>query len=251
MKTRSLASFLCGLLAAAGLAIQSASAATITTAAGGGADTFVSNDSQQSATSTQGAGTTAAVRNLAATRRKLMYVRFDLSSVTGPRTGGTLSFYFTGANRVRTMNVYGLADNATDDLWSEATTSYSTAPGILQPGSGGVAYNSGDASIDPAKLSLLGTFSTPGAANADLTTSTVTLNLDAFLAADTNNLVTFVLDVAASDSNASYFIATKENLSAAPVVPPRLTLPNAVPEPASVVGLASALALASLRSRKR
>jgi hypothetical protein len=62
---------------------------TVTTAMGNGADTYVTNDSQQSATSTHGAEARIRVRNLEATRQKIGYLRFDISEIAGDMTGAT------------------------------------------------------------------------------------------------------------------------------------------------------------------
>jgi hypothetical protein len=248
MNTRWALNLICAVTACA-LAASASVAATITTGDGNGADTYVTNDSQHASTTTHGGETGTAIRHFDGTRRKLMYIRFDLSSIAGSRTGAILTTYFTGSNRDRTMNVYGLTDSAVDDLWSEATTNYENAPGIVQPAGGGVAYNSGNATLDLTKLTLLGTFLTNGGVG-DKISNVAALNLDAFLAADTNNLVTFVLDTATSDSSQSFFVATKENVSGAPILPPRLTLPNAaVPEPAGIAGLT--LAMACIAHRRR
>jgi hypothetical protein len=248
MNTRWVSPLFCAAMACA-LATSASLAATITTADGSGADTYITNDGQHASTTTHGGEGSAAIRHYDGVRRKLMVIRFDLSSIAGSRAGAILTTYFTGSNRDRTMNVYGLTDSAVDDLWSEATTNYENAPGIVQPAGGGVAYNSGNATLDLTKLTLLGTFLTNGGVG-DKVSNVASLNLDAFLAADTNNLVTLVLDTATSDSSQSFFVATKENVTGAPILPPRITLPNAaVPEPAGIAGLTLAAACIARRRR--
>ncbi|HEV2296542.1 MAG TPA: DNRLRE domain-containing protein [Tepidisphaeraceae bacterium] len=222
-------------------------AAILTTADGSGADTHISNDANQAATTNHGAKASNDIRHYDAVRAKLVYWKFDLSGVSGDLSNATLTVTFTGANRNRTMNVYGLTDE-TGDSWGESTIAYNNAPGIIQPEDGGVAYNSGSESMDPTKLPLLTTFTTPAAPGT--VTTTADIDLDNFLSADTNGLVTFVLYTATSDSSQSFFVASKENTGGEAVFP-TLTLPNAVvPEPASASVLAlSGLALLARRRR--
>lgn len=104
----------------------------ITTANGNGADTYLSNDGQlgnYGPTSTHGADTSLAVRRYDGTRQKLLYVRFDLTGVTGSLTGATLSFNLTGSNRTRLWGIYGLVDEALDN-WPEATNKLQYRPWI-------------------------------------------------------------------------------------------------------------------------
>lgn len=62
---------------------------------------------------------------------------------------------------------------------------------------------------------------------ATLTSSAATLNLDEFIAADTNGLVTLMLLHETSDSNATYWFASKELAQNDPEKCPTLTFPNA------------------------
>lgn len=69
----------------------------------------------------------------------------------------------------------------------------------------------GNESLDPADLPLITFFTTPSstAGGPVATGTTADPNLDAFLGADTHGLVPFVLYSNSSDSNASYFVASK------------------------------------------
>jgi hypothetical protein len=211
----------------------------VTTADGNGADTLLSNDSQNAsshADAVHGSETTMFYRILADARMRMPYFRFDISSVSGDLSGATLTLELTlnNGNRVRTLTVWGLVDGD-GDLWDEATTSYDDAPGILQPADGGVDYESGNYSLDPAMVTNLGTITTPAGIGL-MSSTTVNLNLDAFLAADTNGHVSFLF-TGGSDSNAQFSFATKENTTEG-ITFPTLTLPNAVPEPGTIVLLA-------------
>lgn len=194
------------------LASSAQTAVELSTAVGLGADAGVSNDDNAGPASTSGSAGSIAIRHYATVRAKAMVVRFDLRSVVGDLSGATLTFNYTG-NRSRAMNVYGLV-NGDDDFWMEASLCYNNAPGLL-------AAELGTLSLDSSKLVLLGTMPFSGGT----TTSTpAALNLDAFLAADTNGFVSFVLYTAGSDSSATYYVTTKEG---DPELSPVLTLPHA------------------------
>jgi len=196
---------------------------TVTTADSNGADTYVSNDSQQGPTTNWGGEVRIrAFRQLADTRSKTGYIRFDLSDVYGDMTGATLTFeatYLKGS--AKSVNVYGLTDE-TLDSWVESTINYNNAPGMLPATLGNYA-------LDLTKLVLLGTITTPAAGPAypfRFSSDTVNLNLDSFLNADTNKLVTFVFIGTNNESE----IASKEH---ATFLEPTLTLPNALIPPAT------------------
>ena len=194
------------------------------TAVGNGADTGLENDGQSgnhgpdSVHGTEGA---VAIRNYESVRQKFGYIRFDLTGIAGDLSGATLSITVNISNRNRNWLIYGLVDESLDN-WDEATTSYSNAPGILPAALGSFA-------LDDTKLQLLGTLgvleNTPTRETPNTYTSITTeLDLTSFLQSDTNKLVTFAVINENSDSNASYWIATKEG---DPTMAPTLTLPNA------------------------
>jgi hypothetical protein len=202
---------------------------TVTTAMGNGADTYVTNDSSQSATSTHGAEVRIRVRNLEATRQKIGYLRFDISEVAGDMTGATLSMTTTYLkSSAKTWNVYGLTDE-TLDSWAEGTTNYTNAPGMLTPLEGN---NLGHYDFDATKLTLLGTITSPAAPggvtgnyNIVFSSDPTLLSLGSFLNADTNKLVTLVL-IAQGDGEHEF--ATKENTVTPALMRPTLTFSNAL-----------------------
>lgn len=224
------------LLACASLcAVATARAqAPVATSFGTGADTYLVNDANLGPTIVNGAKTVSNLRYNLNSRCRQPLLRFDLSGVNAGSdlSGATLSLTFTRSNRARTVNVYGLRDEALDS-WSEATTSYSNAPGVPAAGAtlptplGQYSYDIYDATTNPTgEYELLGTFQVTNlAVPYTATSSTTTLNLDAFLAADTNKKVTFLI-LSGSDGSADWDIAAKEGY---PInQQPTLTLPNAV-----------------------
>ena len=224
----------------------------LTTAIGGGADTYLSNDTQSSSyyeTAVHGTNTSMLGRIYDATRMRMPYMKFDISSATGKDlTGAYVTLYeLSSANRARTWNVYGLNDGV-GDLWAEGTTSYDDAPGILQPANGGAAYQSGSYTLDLSQVTLLTTISLVSGIPASVS-SVSSSAMDSFLAADTNGLATLILVAQASDSTASYSFASKENTSGYAF--PTLTLPVAVPEPTTLSMLAACGLLALIMLRKR
>jgi hypothetical protein len=234
-------------------AVSAPAAVILTTDDGFGADTYLTNDSNSGATVVHGGEGAAEIRRFDGTRARLSYLKFDLSGVAGSLDGATLSYTYDSI-RGRTISVYGLTDNATDDSWGESVTSYSNAPGIVQPDAGGAAHGSAMFTLDTGKLTLLGTLAfndtRPGSTSVyeSGSSTTAALNLDAFLANDTNDLVTLVF-VNGNDSAQDAWFATKENTSGRAF--PTLTLPNAlVPEP-SGVALVGAGGLALLARRRR
>jgi hypothetical protein len=145
-----------------------------------------------------------------------------------------------------------LIDNDINDGWSEATTSYSNAPGFIYVDPDPVTAGnqpSNNITVDPTEMVLLGTITTPAGVGV-MSSTTAALNLDAFLASDTNKLVTLAL-VRAPDANVDYNFATKENVTPN-ILFPTLNLPNAleIPEPSAIVLAVGALALAASQ-RKR
>ncbi|MCJ7728719.1 MAG: DNRLRE domain-containing protein, partial [Sedimentisphaerales bacterium] len=201
---------------------------TATTADGNGADTYLSNDNQTGSGGSNGAPTAThgtegsfAVRRNDGTRQRIGYIRFDISGITGSLTGATLSFNLSSSNRTRVWGIYGLVDE-TGDNWAESTTSYSNAPAFLSANLGYYAF-------DGTKLQKLGTMNIVNAAGI-YTSNDVNLPLSTFIASDTNKLLTFVIIPDGTDTNASWYVTTREGSTA---LAPTLTFPNALRPPAS------------------
>lgn len=229
------------------LAAVPALADSLTTATGNGADAGLSNDSNSADTANFGSSGIIDVRQYDGVRSRLVYLRFDTSTLSGPVSNATLSLDLTGSNRARTFNIYGLNDGDAGENWSETGITYATAPGLTTPSQGD---NAGYAAFDTSRLTLLGTLSVPAAAGV-VTSSSTTLPLDSFLNSNTDNLATFVVAYNGSDSNASYHLSAKEDTTPGNT-PATLTFDTttaAVPEPASLSLLA--LGATTLLTRRR
>jgi fibronectin-binding autotransporter adhesin len=222
------------LALAVGLAVPSAvrAAVTISTTNGLGADTYLSNDGQtgQGPTTTHGLETGFQHRVFSGTRMKFLYVRFDKGTSLINYAGSTVSINFSGANRTRTCSVYGLKNGDIGEAWGESTVCYSNAPGIAWTNGTPLAQFP---TIDTNRMVLLGTMPNFNAATGVQTSDPNSLNLQSFLEADTDGLVTFLF-LTTSDSSQSYFGYTKEATNTSGVLlgfEPTLNMPNAVVDP--------------------
>ncbi len=225
----------------------------VTTADGNGADTALQNDSQSGGTSTVVAGGFGNVpfRRSDDSRQKMLLVRFDISTLDSSSFADAVLRFDYNHNRLRTMRVYALAEDF--DNWDESTTSYSNAPGILQPDQGGSAYDSaGNNFLDATELFFPGaptperpnpfqigtiqledTRGLPGGRGV-LISNPAALDLEPVLSADTNGLVSFLLFQDGSDTSQTGDIATKEN--AALLEPMLGVLPQTlIPEPTTAL----------------
>lgn len=178
-----------------------ATAVTVTTAVGNGADTTLINDTGPHAGAPQGAAGSMELRNYSGIRMRIPLLRFDLSAYAGDTiSNATLSIGVSSVNRDRVVAAYGFTNyaytNATTSQsynWSEANTIYpgnaamvgaastgSYAPGFTVASAGtyspalsnGSSPVSGTSSAASANWSLLGGFET-GSGGATSATGTV------------------------------------------------------------------------------
>lgn len=147
-------------------------------------------------------------------RQKIGYLRFDISSIQGNRSGAILSLSIRKwAGKKGEVRVYGLIDENADH-WSENELTYNTAAGV-------VPAEIGQYDLDYGALENLGTIAFNGIGTQDSDPST--LRLDEFIAKDTNGLLTFVLIRDQNDLSAEWMIRTKE---ADAQSAPKLTFPH-------------------------
>ncbi|TWT92308.1 hypothetical protein Pla108_41070 [Botrimarina colliarenosi] len=259
---------LLGLAVLASLLACSTSQAAmfVTTADGNGADTSLQNDGQSGGTSAVvfGAATGADYRRYDDVRQKMLLVRFDISSLDTAAYADAELWFYNETNRSRTLRVYAIADGPLDN-WDESTTSYSNAPGILQPPTGAAYDSAANNFLDPTQLfnpgapppapnpfqlGIIQTADTRGLPGGRyvLQSDTATLDLESVLNADTNGLVSFLLFHDGSDSAQTGNIRTKEQ--GAPFAPKLGVIPlDFVPEPTTAC--LAALSLLGLASRRR
>lgn len=204
------------------LALAARAEMIIATADGSGADTFIGNDSNKGPNNNYGSSGTMDIRDYENVRAHIGYVRFDIRGVKGGSLAGArLQLFITSAQNSKSWNIYGLKNNDADDAWPEMAITYNTAPGMLPAPLGTYA-------VDETKLTWLGTLFVPAGSNYWATSSTASLNLDSFLAADTNGLVTLVLIGPSDRSGTQFYAAAKEGVAA-----PVLILPYASGIPAA------------------
>jgi hypothetical protein len=185
-------------------------------------DAYTGNDPNRGPTVTGDRNEATAffeVRNHSAPRKKLGYVKYDISGVspslyaTATLSGGFSTTTHDGAG---VWNVYGLIDGVTntDDVadgsfgeanWTEGGLSYSRGLGV------DVAVlpeTVNDLGLDFAEVTLLGTITLPG--DAPFQSNTTNLPLGAFLNADTNGVVTFIF-ADANFAGTEWRVAAREN----------------------------------------
>jgi hypothetical protein len=161
------------------------------------------------------------------------WLRFDLSSLGGMTvsdaalnlTGGVLGANWPDPDHTHITNVYGLLDGDTDEAWSEAVTTWNNAPGNVT-GDGG--------ELDPTRPVNLGSISVPKTAIlGDLFTLSNAALVD-FINADSNGVVTLILtDGTPGGAISGYAFASKESVQYAA---PELSV-TPVPLPAAALGL--------------
>ncbi len=196
----------------------------------------------------------------------VVFLRFDTNSLAAPVSGGALdlTWYRSDSSTGKTLSLYGINDaTAGDVVWDESLVTYNNAPGLLPDGLDvmtevGLGHDDDDIhDLDISNLTLLVANQDYGPQVEGDLYSFSGAALDAFLNADTNGSVTFLITRNTDTSgNQARFItkeATAFNSGAAvPAGGAGARLTNVVvPEPASF-GLAGiALAAAALLRRRR
>ncbi|WFB37764.1 DNRLRE domain-containing protein [Kiritimatiellota bacterium B12222] len=205
----------------------------LTTASGNGADSYVNFGSYQN-TNFGSATSAQVVMGSANDYLRKAYLRFDLSSVTGPITEATLTFHFSSPNNATgggPLKLYGLNDGASGEDWLENTINWTNAPA-----------NAGGASLtaDATELANI------PYVNSTTATIEFTSEILSFVQADTDNYVTFIITGnGRSGGPVRGSVFTKEH---ATEIAPTLTI---IPEPSTMVLLLLSLTtLICCRRRK-
>lgn len=193
------------------------------------------------------------VRHNVAPRKKIGYVKYNISGIDpGIFATATLSggFSTTAQDGAGVWNIYGLNDGETnlDDVpdgsfgeanWTEGGLTYSKGLGV------DVTVPLADTSLglDLTEITLLGQITLPG--DAPFQSNTTALPLGAFLNADTNNVVTFLI-ADANFAGTEWRVTARENTADGSADTGGVLL-SFVPEPASVclmlVGMLGAVGL--------
>ena len=226
----------------------SVQAATITTAEGDGADTFVDANS---AGSNFGTDERARVRGDKASRARKPYLRFDLSSVVA--SGAAITDGYLILTIQETIDASDFVDPLFLELWSiddgatgDALADWSET-GLTWTNSLTSAQNDGSANgMAGAGTTLLGSIDVSGGVTAGNTLTFDGPDVLTFLQNDTNNLVSFALTYG-QDEGTSLGIATKENGTYD--APTLVVIPEASTF-ALIVGVASFFLIVRRRSRR-
>jgi len=247
------------LLAAAMVGVAAPSfAATIAVSA----DTWVREDN---AGSNRNGDAFMNVRTASAGSNDVVLLRFDLSTMGGPAAGVSLDLTWqrSDSTSTRTLSLWGINDAAADDVaWDETAVTYTNAPGLNSDGltiateitNGNTDLDIHD--IDGSQVTSLIVNQAYGPQVEAATYSFTGAALDAFLNADTNGIVTFLItrDTNTSGNQARFMTKEAVTFAGGGAVPSggagaRLTGIAAVPEPTTaVIALAGFAAL--LRRRR-
>jgi hypothetical protein len=225
---------------------------TITTAFGSGADAWVTENSDVSG----GDGTGAALNARYASgsdRNEYIFLRFDLAEITaGSVTTSSLNLtaYRTEANY--RLNIYGLNDNASGQNWDEATVQFDGAPGLV------FDSDSSTRGLVGADTTLLGGNILENATEGAVL-SFSDADLISFLNADTDGLVTFLIERETNVGGQARFAskeATTLDSGGTPVAAGTYASylqvdATAIPEPGTYALLGGLLALGYVMVRRR
>lgn len=177
------------------------------------------------------------LRHANSSRIVMPVMRFNISSVKGLNlTQATLSFTITWVSRsfTRTFDVWGIRDGV-GDCWNSSQLSWNTAKTPLAEGGlgwftgwtgdGGTGGTYTNYDINPNALQYLGTFTISVSDGIQMTTVTsnpADLNLEPFLTADSNGLITLML----THPQDSGFWCSIASADTAIDFSPALTFPN-------------------------
>lgn len=188
-------------------------------------------------------------------------LRFDLTGWSVPGSGSSLNltWYRNDSSTGKYLSLYGLNEtHPNETTWSETTVTYNTAPGLLPDGQDpqtevGLGHTNDDIQdLDIANLTLLVSNQAYGPQVEGQLYTFSSAALDAFLNADTNNEVTFLIlrNIDTSSNQARFTTREATTFNSGAAVPPGGAGAYLIPEPATLVllGLGSLIAV---RRRKK
>ena len=154
------------------------------------------------------------------------YIRFNLTGQDMHATpNASLQFVVASAwDDATPWQVYGLKNGDAGESWGESSITWNNAPANTT--------GSGDALIS-SRVVLLGTLATTGAQPLGKVLELRSAALDAFLLADTNNQVTFILTRASTASGNSIVASRESTTLAAPALEFDRSLPAFIEDNAS------------------
>ena len=159
-----------------------------------------------------GTATTLVVKNATtADNYRKAYIRFDLTGQDINATpNASLQFAVSSAWVDATpWQVYGLKNADAGESWGESTITWNNAPANTT--------TSGDGLVS-SRVTLLGTLATTGAQPVGQVLELRSAALDAFLLADTNDRVTFILTRASTAAGNSIVASREDTTFAAPAL---------------------------------
>jgi hypothetical protein len=191
----------------------------------------------------------------------LSLLRFDLTGWSVPSSGISLNlfWYRSDGSTGKKLSLYGLKETDPNETnWSETTVTYNTAPGLIPDGLDtvtevGLGHTNDDIQdLDIANLSLLVSDQAYGPQVEGQLYTFSGAALDAFLNADTNGEVTFLIlrNLNTSSNQARFTTREATTFYSGAAVPPGGAGAYLIPEPATVIllGLGSLIAV---RRRKK
>jgi hypothetical protein len=154
-----------------------------------------------------GTATALVVKNATtADNYRKTYIRFDLSGQDIHATpNASLQLIASTWDDTTPWQVYGLKDADAGEAWGESSITWNSAPANVT--------TSGDALVS-SRVVLLGALATAGAQSTGSVLELRSTALDAFLLADSNNKVTFIL-TRASTAAANSLVASREHATLA------------------------------------
>jgi hypothetical protein len=185
----------------------------------------------------------------------VILLKFSTASLTTPVTGASVNLYWqrNDSGTSNSLKLYGLNETDPDEAtWDETTVTYNNAPGLIADGmnptveSGAMASDDNIQDLDTANLTLLVPLQPYGPQVLNEVYSFSSAALDAFINADTNGEVSFLIlrSLGTSGNQARFWPKEQNNGDTAPFL-------SVIPEPTSLalVSLAAMGLAVALRRR--